>query len=100
MVTRTPQTASWGDVRSRRRRKGLPPPPAHLARAEAAAGSLHLGRRFQPELVPLLSISFELHALVVLQPAEERLEALVALHLRDSLLQDLDGSLALAALVL
>src|SRR5256885_593273 len=92
-ATREPQVgAMWVAGR-------LSAAPARLPRTESTSRTLLQGRRLQPELVPLLAERLELHALVVLQTPEERLEALVALHLRDALLQDLDGLLALAALV-
>src|SRR4051812_91843 len=87
-----------GRCRSREE-EGLPAAPPHLARAEASSGALGHRRGLEPELVPLLAERLELHALVVLQAAEKRLQALVALHLRDAFLEDLDRLLPLAALV-
>src|SRR5258705_1958866 len=81
---------------------GSRPPPESLSAAEhsAARRTSHHRGSLQPELPPLLAPSVELQTLVVLRAAEQGLELLVRRVLRHALLQDLDGLLLLAPLVL
>src|SRR5205823_6242046 len=60
----------------------------------------HLRRSLQPELPPLFAPAVQLEALVVLGAAEQRLQLFVGRVLRQAFLQDFDGLLLLAALVL
>src|SRR5438477_158543 len=65
----------------------LPASPLHLSGTERPARALHHRRRLQPELPPLFAEGLQLEPLVVLQARQERLQAVVGLHLGGASLQ-------------